>query len=91
MKLGKFSIGPLEVLLTVSAFLELNPILQAIKIMQLRQAEDVSPWTFAMILTIGVMWLVYGIKIKSLPLIAGNSIKLFSSLVVLIAYCMYAT
>jgi len=42
-----------------------------------------------MILIIGTMWLIYGIKIDSLPLIIGNTIKLFASLAVTLAYLKY--
>jgi len=82
-------IGPFEMMLIASTLLEFNPLFQAIKIMRLKQAKDVSLWTYIMILVIGVMWLIYGIKIDSLPLIIGNSIKLFASLAVVFAYMKY--
>ena len=82
-------IGLLEIMLTTSTLLELNPLLQALKIIKLKQAKNVSLWTYVMILTIGMMWLFYGIKIESLPLIIGNIIKLFASLSVLLVYFKY--
>lgn len=82
-------IGPFEIMLITSTLLEFNPLLQTIKIIRLKQAKDVSLWTYVMILTIGIMWLIYGVKIQSLPLIIGNSIKLFASLTVVIAYLRY--
>lgn len=82
-------IGPLEVMLLVSTLLEFNPVLQTIKIIRLKQAKDVSLWTYVAILIIGVMWMLYAIKIGSLPLIVGNAIKLFASLTVVIAYFKY--
>lgn len=82
-------IGPLEMMLIASTLLELNPLLQTIKIIKLKQSTDVSLWTYVMILTIGLMWLFYGIKIESLPLIIGNAIKLVASLTVIIAYLAY--
>lgn len=83
------NIGPLEIMLIVSAILEFNPVLQTVKIMRLKQAKDVSIWTYVMILTLGTMWLFYGIKINSLPLIIGNAIKLFASLTVVVVYFVY--
>lgn len=83
------TIGPLEILLFALTLLEFNPILQAIKIVKLKQAKDVSLWTYLMILAIGSIWLVYGIKIQSLPLCVANAIKLVSSLAVVIVYLMY--
>lgn len=82
-------IGPLEILLIVSTLLEFNPLLQTIKIIKFKQAKDVSLWTYVMILTIGIMWLFYGIKIASLPLIIGNAIKLFASFTVVVVYLIY--
>ena len=82
-------IGTFEIMLIASTMLEFNPVLQAIKIIRLKETKDVSAYTFLMILVIGVMWLIYGIQIKSLPLIIGNSIKLFASLTVIIVYLIY--
>lgn len=82
-------IGLFEIMLIASTMLEFNPVFQAIKIVRLKEAKDVSLPTFLMILAIGTMWLVYGIQIESLPLIIGNSIKLFASLTVVIVYSIY--
>ncbi len=78
-----------EIILIASTLLEFNPLFQAIKIIRLKQAKDVSVYTFLMILVIGAMWLVYGIQIQSLSLIIGNCIKLFTSLTVIIVYLIY--
>ncbi|MDO8240362.1 MAG: SemiSWEET family transporter [Candidatus Moranbacteria bacterium] len=83
------NIGPFEIMLIASTMLEFNPLFQAIKIIKTKESKDVSVLTYAAILVIGVMWLVYGIKIGSLPLIIGNSIKLFASLCVVIIYFSY--
>ena len=83
------NVGPLEIMLIASTLLEFNPILQAIKIIKLKQAKDVSLLTFVMILMIGTMWLIYGITINSLPLIISNAVKLFASLTVVIVYLKY--
>jgi MtN3 and saliva related transmembrane protein len=82
-------IGPFEIMLIASTLLEFNPIFQVIKIVRIKEAKDVSLSTFLMILVIGVMWLIYGIQIQSLPLIIGNAIKLLSSLTVIIVYSLY--
>lgn len=82
-------IWPLEIMLIASTLLEFNPLLQAIKIIKLKQSKDVSLSTYLMILTIWIMWLIYGIQIESLPLIIGNAIKLFASLSVVVVYFRY--
>ena len=81
--------GLFEIMLIASTLLEFNPLLQSIKIIRLKQARDVSLWTYVIILIIGTMWLFYGIKIDSLPLIMGNAIKLFASLSVVVIYFLY--
>lgn len=83
------NISPFEIMLIASTLLEFNPIFQALKIIKNKHAKDVSLLTYAMILAIGTMWLIYGIQIESLPLIIGNAIKLFASLTVMIVYMRY--
>jgi uncharacterized protein with PQ loop repeat len=82
-------VTPFEMMLITSTVLEFNPILQTIKIIKLKEAKDVSIWTYLMIFIIGVMWLVYSIQIESLPLIIGNAIKIFASLTVIVVYLRY--
>jgi len=82
-------IGLFEIMLITSTLLEFNPLLQTIKIVRLKKSQEVSVVTFIMILIIGVMWLVYGIKINSLPLIIGNAIKLITSCTVILVYLIY--
>lgn len=79
----------LELLVTVSTVLEFNPLFQAIKSVHQKKVEDVSVLTFLSIMIIGILWLVYGISIQNIPLIIGNSIKLFSSLMVVIIWWKY--
>lgn len=83
------TLGWFEIMLIASTLLEFNPLLQAIRIIKSKKSTDVSAATYVMILTIGTMWLVYGIKTNSLPLIIGNTIKLFTSLCVIIVYYLY--
>ena len=64
-------------------------MIQAAKIIKLKLTKNVSVYAFVMILIISIMWLFYGIKIISLPLIIGNSIKLIASFIVVVAYLVY--
>ena len=82
-------IGLFEIMLIVSTLFEFNPIFQAFKMVKSKNVKEVSFLTFLMIFLVGAMWLIYGIKIGSLPLIIGNAIKLFTSLCVLIIYFKY--
>ena len=80
---------PLLLMAFGTTLLEFNPLFQAAKIIKLKEAKDVSLWTFVMILSIGLIWLCYGWSIRNWPLIIGNGIKLFSSSFVMIAYFVY--
>lgn len=70
----------------VTVPLELNPLLQAVKCYRAGTMGDVSLGTFAIIFSLGVMWLAYGIMIGSVPIIAGNVAKLLASSSVLILW-----
>ena len=80
---------PLDYILIASTILEFNPLFQTIKSVKTRSVKDISLLTFVSILTIGTVWLFYGITIKSIPLIIGNAIKLFTSLTVVVIYLKY--
>lgn len=83
------NLTPLEYILIISTLLEFNPLFQAIKSVKNKSVKDVSPWTFLFIVIIGILWLVYGLTIQNLPLIIGNSIKLFTALSVVVIYFRY--
>lgn len=80
---------PLEIILVVSTILEFNPLFQAVKSVRSKSVQDVSLLTFLSILAIGSLWLYYGITINNIPLIIGNSIKLFTALCVVVIYFKY--
>ena len=82
-------IGWFEILLITTAILEFNPLLQSIKIIRLKEVRNVSVWTYVMIFVIGVLWLIYGFQIASLPLIVANIIKVLASLSVIIIYIVF--
>ncbi|MFZ2187137.1 MAG: SemiSWEET family transporter [Candidatus Moraniibacteriota bacterium] len=76
-------------LLIVSTVLEFNPLFQAVKSIRTKSVKDVSLFTFLSILIIGSLWLYYGITIDSIPLIVGNTIKVFTALAVVLIYFRY--
>jgi len=84
MKLSVF-----EGMLIATTLLEFNPLFQAVKSIKNKSVQDVSLFTFISIMTIGSLWLAYGITINSVPLIIGNAIKIFSSLSVVVIYFRY--
>lgn len=79
----------LEYILIVSTLLEFNPLFQAFKSIKNKSVKDVSLFTFLSITLIGSLWLYYGITIQNVPLIIGNSIKLFTGFLVVLIYFRY--
>ena len=56
---------------------------QVIRICKSRSARDISPVMF-IIFSIGIaLWIIYGVAIDSLPVIAANSVSLVLGLVIL--------
>jgi len=79
----------LEYVLIISTVLELNPLFQTIKSVKRKSVKDISIFTFLSITVIGTLWLIYGLSIGNIPLIIGNTFKLFASLSVVVIYFMY--
>lgn len=82
-------LNTLDYILIASTILEFNPLFQAVKSVKTKSVKDISSLTFISILVIGALWLYYGITIVSVPLIIGNSIKLATSLTVVLIYLKY--
>ena len=64
--------------LTTAAFLP-----QVIKTFKLKETKDISLWMY-IILSGGIfLWLVYGLLIKDLPIIAANSVSIVLASIIL--------
>ena len=83
------ALGMLEIILIATSVMEFNPLFQSLKIIRLKEAKDISVYTYVMIFSIGCLWLLYGFQIANIPLIVGNSIKLVASMSVIIVYFKY--
>jgi uncharacterized protein with PQ loop repeat len=88
-KEGTMQWSTLAILVTLTTVLECNPLLQAYKCIKEKRSDQIAPWTFVMIMSIGGLWFAYALTINNLPLIVGNAIKLFSSAVVLVVWYAY--
>ena len=62
-------IGYLAAIGTTGAFVP-----QAIKIFRTKKTDDLSPGTYFMLCTGILLWIVYGVFVKSLPIILANGI-----------------
>ena len=62
---------------------------QVVKTWKTRSTKDVSLVMF-LLLSVGIfIWIVYGIKIGSLPVVVANSISLVFSLIILTLKLIY--
>ncbi len=57
---------------------------QAIKIWKTKSAKDISQGMFVILCTGIILWIVYGILVKSLPLVAANATTLVFALSILV-------
>jgi MtN3 and saliva related transmembrane protein len=73
-------IGIAAAILTTTAFAP-----QAIKVWRTRSTRDVSLAMFLLMVTGIVLWLVYGLLIGDLPLIAANAVTLVLAGAILVA------
>lgn len=72
------SIGLVAGLLTTTAFIP-----QVWKIYRTKSGKDISGRMFSIFSAGIVLWLVYGILLRSLPLILSNLVTLFLSLTII--------
>ncbi|MCI4434570.1 MAG: SemiSWEET transporter [Thermoplasmata archaeon] len=72
-------IGFIAGILTTSSFLP-----QLIKIYTHKSARDISLFMYIIISTGIFLWLIYGIEIKSMPIIGANGVSLALTLLILV-------
>lgn len=72
-------IGYTDAFLTTMSFLP-----QAIKTIRTRSTKDISLIMYIMFITGVALWFVYGLHLKSMPMIIGNAVSLLLSGIILI-------
>ena len=77
--------GYFAALLTTIAFLP-----QLIKTLRTKKAEDVSLTTLILFLTGVAAWIVYGLKISSIPILIANIITFVLNLLILVFKIIYS-
>ncbi len=65
------AIGFIAAVFTTFAYLP-----QFIKVLKSRSAKDISMKMYAMMTTGVLLWLIYGIRLRSLPIIVANGVTL---------------
>ncbi len=78
------AIGTAAALFSISSF-----IWQIRKIMQTKDASSVSLKTYAFTVTCFVLWVIYGVRIESWPIIGANAAALVMSGTVLLLKWRY--
>ena len=64
-------------------------LLQAYKIFKRKSARDISLLTYILLAIGSTIWILYGIEIKSSPLILANSVGVFGVCLIIIGYMAY--
>jgi MtN3 and saliva related transmembrane protein len=72
-------IGPLAAILTTASFIP-----QVIQVLKTRNTEGISLGMYAMFVTGVFLWLIHGILIQDLPVIAANAVTFILASIVLI-------
>jgi MtN3 and saliva related transmembrane protein len=65
------AIGLAAAVLTTAAYVP-----QVVRIVRTRSAHDISWWMFATMTLGALLWLVYGLRLPSLPVAAANALVL---------------
>jgi len=78
------AIGLVAAALTTVSFLP-----QVIKILKTKHTKDISLLMYVSFITGIILWLVYGISLKELPIIIGNGITFILAVIVLILKIRY--
>ena len=62
---------------------------QIVRIVRVRHADDLSWWTFGTFALGVALWLVYGLRLDAIPIIAANVVTLALALVILVLKWWY--
>ncbi len=74
---------------TVGVFLGLSNMPQALKIFQRKSAKDIALSTYLIVECGSAIWVLYGIEIRSIPVIIPNLLGVVATTLVLIGYWRY--
>lgn len=78
------TVGLIAAVLTTSSFLP-----QAIKTIRTKNTKDISLAMYVIFSSGVLLWLIYGILIKDVPVVAANAVTLVFALIILIYKLKY--
>lgn len=80
----------LSILATISgSVMALANFPQVYKIFKRKSAKDISAITYSVYIAGALIWLLYGIEIKSVPVLTSNIIGIIASILILTGWFLY--
>lgn len=70
-------------------FLGLGSLPQAIKIFQTKSARDIAPISYVIVVFGSFIWILYGLELKSLPIVIPNILGVILGVVILVGWFRY--
>lgn len=81
---------PLALLATVvGIFLGLAGMPQALKIFQRKSAKDISLTSYLIVEFGSIIWVLYALEIKSIPILIPNLLGVLATSLILLGYFLY--
>lgn len=70
-------------------FLGLGSLPQAIKIFRTKSAKDIAPLSYVIMVFGSFIWILYGMELKSLPIVIPNILGFILGTVILLGWSLY--
>lgn len=70
-------------------FLGLGSLPQAIKIFRTKSAKDIAPSSYVIMVFGSFIWILYGLELKSLPIVIPNVLGVILGAVILVGWLRY--
>lgn len=70
-------------------FLGLGSLPQAIKIYRTKSAVDIAPLSYVIIVLGSSVWILYGMELKSLPIVIPNVLGVILGTIILVGWSLY--
>lgn len=69
--------------------LGLSSLPQAMKIFRTKSAVDIAPLTYVIMVLGSSIWILYGLELKSLPLVIPNVLGVILGMIILVGWFLY--
>ena len=70
-------------------FLGLGSLPQAMKIFRTKSAKDIAPISYVIVVVGSFIWILYGLELKSLPIVIPNILGVILGTVILVGWFRY--